>query len=78
MKQIIPIVSLALIIIGVLLLFSYFASKGEASGSFVIVLFFVPISGGFGKYGDILLILSLILTILILLFSFITLIRRRF
>ncbi len=78
MKQIIPIISLALIIIGVLLLFSYFAPKGEVSGSFVIVLFFVPISGSFGKYGDVLLILSLILTILILLFSFITLIRRRF
>lgn len=78
MKQIIPIISLALIIIGVLLLFSYFASKGEASGSFVIVVFIVPISGSFGKYGDVLLILSLILTILILLFSFITLIRRRF
>jgi uncharacterized membrane protein len=78
MKQIIPVISLALIVIGVLLLFFYFAPKGEVSGSFVIVLFFVPISGSFGKYGDILLLLSLILTILILLFSFITIFRRRF
>jgi uncharacterized membrane protein len=78
MKQIIPIISLALIIIGILLLFSYFAPKSEVSGSFVIVVFIVPISGSFGKYGDVLLILSLILTILILLFSFITMLRKRF
>jgi len=48
MKQIIPIISLALIIIGILLLFSYFAPKSEVSGSFVIVVFIIPISGGFG------------------------------
>lgn len=77
MKQFIPIVSLALIIIGILILFTYFASKSEVSGSFVIVLFFVPISGSFGKYGDILLILLISLTILVLLINIVSIFRRR-
>jgi hypothetical protein len=77
MKQLIPVISLALIITGILILLAYFIPKNEVSGSFVIVLFFIPISGSFGKYGDILLILLVTLTILILLINFISVLRKR-
>jgi len=71
---------ISLIIAGIILIIiTPFLISGnvQTSGAFVITLFFIPIAGSFGQYGDLLLILLIILTIIIILVNLILWILSR-
>ncbi len=59
------------------ILMPFLALPKDISGAFVITIFFIPIAGSFGKYGDILLILLLILSIALVLLNFLFLRRGK-
>lgn len=62
---------LILIILGFLLvIISFLSLSPKISGAFLITIFFIPIAGSFGEYGNLLLILLIILTLALIILNF--------
>lgn len=62
------LIGFAIIFVGSLIYATQQSSS--VSGGFVITLFFIPIVGSFGKYGDIITLFLIILTIILIIITF--------